>query len=218
MKNWERNLIRRANNSQAASSAQRKCFKFIDDKFEYLLHLWCTPGIKIYILWQNMLLTITQRIRVYLSRPASNWRYVSTYSCNNSASLAEPGRPLPGSLHYSLVFVLLAWHLALVQDDGLRSRRPQRTAFTCFNLLANQRSLPAHLSVTEATQDVFLLQVTTLWTRLDVILRERETEDADCVSNNVMETLLLYYLKHIFGQYIYKYSHICGELISDTLY
>lgn len=99
-----------------------------------------------------------------------------THSFHISASVAEPGRPLSGPLHNPLVFVLLAWCLALVQDDGLHSRRPQRAAFHCLYLLTNQTSLLAHLSITEATQDMFLLQVATLWTRLNVGLRGRDRE------------------------------------------
>lgn len=98
-----------------------------------------------------------------------------------SALLAEPGGSLPGSLHDPLVFVLLAWCLALIQDNSLHSRGPQRPTFHFFYLLTNQSGLPAHLSVTEATHDMFLLQVATLWTRLNVVLKEGDREWRLCV-------------------------------------
>lgn len=90
------------------------------------------------------------------------------------ASRAEPGRPLPGPFHDPLVFVLLARRLPFIQDDRLQRRRPQRAAFHCLYLLANQSRLLAHLGVTEGAQDVLLLQVATLRTRLNVVLREGE--------------------------------------------
>lgn len=99
-----------------------------------------------------------------------------THSINISASQAEPGRPLPAPLHNPLVLDQLTRRFALIQDDSLHGRGLQRAAFHRFYLLTNQSRLFAHLSVTEATHDVFLLQVATLGTRLDVVLRERESE------------------------------------------
>ena len=85
-----------------------------------------------------------------------------SFTVSKKTTLAEPGRPLPGPLHYPLVFVLLAWCLALIQHHRLHCWRPQRASFHCFDLLTNPTGLLAHLGVTDAAQDVFLLQVATL--------------------------------------------------------
>lgn len=99
--------------------------------------------------------------------------------------MAKPGGPFPGSLHYPLVFVLLVWRLTLIKHDCLHSWGPQRASFYCLNLLTDQTSLLADFSITETAQDVFLFQVATLWTWLDVGLREGDTErdSKGCVSN-----------------------------------
>lgn len=91
---------------------------------------------------------------------------------HTAASQTEPDRPLSGPLHNPLVCVLLAWHLTLINYNRLNSWRPQWAAFHCLHLLTNQSSLSGHLSITEATQDVFLFEMATLWTRLNVGLRE----------------------------------------------
>lgn len=98
---------------------------------------------------------------------------------NSNLTLAEPGRPLPGPLHYPLAFVLFAWHLALIQDDGLRCRGPQGATLHFADLPANLSGFPAHLLIAEATQDVLLLQVATLWTGLNVVLGPGERHKTD---------------------------------------
>lgn len=103
-------------------------------------------------------------------------RPVSQGHVARAASVAEPCRPLSRPLHYPLVFVLLTWHLTLIQHNRLHSWGPQWASFHCSNLLPNQTSLLAHLSITEATKDVFLFQVAALWTWLDVVLREGHRE------------------------------------------
>lgn len=97
-----------------------------------------------------------------------------THSLRMSESLAEPGRSLPGSLHNPFVLVLLTRCVTLIDDDCLHCRGPQWAALHGLNLLTNKASLFAHLSITEATQDMFLLQVATLWTWLNVVLNFAE--------------------------------------------
>lgn len=92
-------------------------------------------------------------------------------------SRAEPARPLPGPLHDPLVSVQLARRLPFIQDDRLLRGRPQRAALHCLYLLANQSRLLGHLGVTEGAQDVLLLQVATLRTRLNVVLRDKERKN-----------------------------------------
>lgn len=87
-------------------------------------------------------------------------------------SVTEPGGSLPGSLHYPLVFILGAWRFPLIQDHSLHGRGPQRAAFHGVYLLTNQTGLSAHFGVAEPTQDVLLLQVAALQTRLDVVLTD----------------------------------------------
>lgn len=89
------------------------------------------------------------------------------------ALVAEPGGPLPGHLHYPLALVRLARLLIRIHNNGLHTRGPQRTALHRLNLIANPSSLFVHFSITEATQDVFLLEVAALWTWLDVQLKEK---------------------------------------------
>lgn len=129
-------------------------------------------------------------ICVYLTRSFVKLKVES--SLNISGSIAEPGRPLPGSLHYPLVLVLLAWLLTLIQHDRLHSRGPQRASFSCLNLLTNQTSLLADLCITETAQDMFLLQVATLCTHLNVGLREGDTErDSEHIETAVEEALAI---------------------------
>lgn len=110
-------------------------------------------------------------LSMHMTAPVSKWRCVT-----NTASWAEPRWSLPGSLHYPLVFVLIAWRLPLIQYNRLHLWGPQWASFHCFNLLTNQSRLLAHLCVAEATQDMFLLQVATFWTWLDVRLGAGERE------------------------------------------
>lgn len=112
-----------------------------------------------------------------------------------ATSEAEPCRPLPCPLNNPLVFVCLAQRLALIEDDCLHCRRSKRSAFHRLNLSTDRRGLLAHLGITEATQNVFLLQMATLWTGLNVGLtereRERETEGQNCISLSIPSHIFL---------------------------
>jgi len=84
--------------------------------------------------------------------------------------LTEPGGSFPCPLHYSLVFVLVARLLSLIEDNRLGGRSLQWASLHGLDLNADESRFSAHLLVTEPAQDMLLLQVATLQTRLNIVL------------------------------------------------
>lgn len=97
--------------------------------------------------------------------------------------LNEPRRTLPRSFDDPLACVLLRRLFSIVKDDGLCSRGVERSSFLLPYFHPYQMSFCSDLCVAIATKDVFLFQVSTLRTNIDVPLKKSENGKS-CNSNN----------------------------------